>query len=135
MNVNDKTIQALAASLNFRELRQKILSANIANAETPGYKAKRVDFEDALRRALDLDGHNSINTESKRHYDLGGGGFGNLKPDVYQDPNGVVSEDGNTVNRDHEMAIQAENRLLYEAAVQLLNKKLGLKKYIVTSER
>lgn len=56
MNVNDKTLKALAASLNFRQMRQEIISSNIANADTPGYKAKRVDFEKALARALDVDG-------------------------------------------------------------------------------
>ena len=41
----DKTTQALGASLNYRLLRHDVTSANIANAETPGYKAKVVEFE------------------------------------------------------------------------------------------
>ena len=48
MDVNDKTLQALAAGLKYREMRQEIISSNVANAETPGYKAKRIDFEKAL---------------------------------------------------------------------------------------
>jgi len=44
----DKTTQALGASLNYRLLRHNTTSANIANAETPGYKAKTVEFEDAF---------------------------------------------------------------------------------------
>jgi flagellar basal-body rod protein FlgB len=133
MNLNDKTIKALAASLNFRQMRQEIISSNVANAETPGYKTKRVDFEQALARALDVDGEQGLNTTDERHFNVGNGGFGNLKPEIYDDPNGVVSEDGNTVDRDAELAKMAENKILYDAAVQLLNKKIGLMKYAVGS--
>lgn len=132
---DDKTLKALATSLNFRQMRQELLSSNIANAETPGYKAKRLDFEEALARALDVDGNESMLTSDERHFDVGSGGFNNLQPDIYEDPNGVVSDDGNTVDRDAEMAKMAENKIMFDASVQLLNKKLGLLKYAVSSER
>lgn len=134
MDVNDKTLKALSSSLNFRQMRQEMISANIANAETPGYRSKRVDFEAALARALDVDGNMSMKTADAKHYDVGSGGFDNLKPAIYDDPNGVVSEDGNTVDRDREMALMAENKILYDASVQLLAKKLGLMKYAVQSQ-
>jgi len=41
MNIDDKTTQALAASLKYRQMRQELIASNIANAETPGYKAKK----------------------------------------------------------------------------------------------
>ena len=63
MRVEDNTIRALATSLNFRQMRQKLLSSNIANAETPGFKARRMDFEQALAQALDVDGQNRLHTE------------------------------------------------------------------------
>lgn len=130
----DKTIQALATSLNFRKMRHELIASNIANADTPGYRAKRLDFEDALARALDVDGQKNMLTDSRRHFNVGGGGFSNLKPEIYEDPNGIVSEDGSTVDRDRELALMAENQLLYEASIQLLNKKLGLKKYAVSNQ-
>ncbi|MDD0852643.1 flagellar basal body rod protein FlgB [Halobacteriovorax sp. GB3] len=132
---DDKTLQALATSLNFRQMRQEIISSNIANAETPGYKAKRLEFEEALARALDVDGNLSMLTSDEKHHDVGSGGFDNLQPEVVEDSNGIVSEDGNTVDRDAEMAKMAENKIMYDASVQLLNKKLGLMKYAVSSER
>ena len=135
MNVDDKTLKAVSAALDFRQMRQEIISSNIANAETPGYKAKRVDFEKALARALDIDGSMGMKTNDQKHYNVGSGGFDNLAPEIYEDPNGVVSEDGNTVNREDEMAKMVENKIMYDAAVQILNKKLGLMKYILTSER
>jgi flagellar basal-body rod protein FlgB len=135
MEVNDKTLQALAAGMKFREMRQEVISSNVANAETPGYKAKRLDFEKALARALDVDGQMGMKVEDEQHFDVGNGSFENLEPEVYEDPNGVVNESGNTVNREDEMARMAQNKIMYDALVQLTNKKLGMKKYILNSER
>ena len=116
-------------------MRQEILASNIANAETPGYKAKRIDFEAALARALNIEGTNQINTSNPKHFDVGGGGIEDIEPQIYEDPNGQVSENGNTVDREKEMALMAENKLMFDAAVQLLNKKLALKKYLLSAER
>ena len=135
MKIDDTTLRALATSLNLRQMRQKILTSNIANAETPGYKSKRLDFEDALAQAIDVDGLRSLNVEDGRHYDVAGGGFEALQPRIYEDSNGIVGDDGNTVNKEDEMARMADNEILYDASVQLLNKKLALKKYAVSSER
>jgi len=135
MNIEDKTIKALAASLNFRQMRQEVISSNVANADTPGYKAKRVDFESALARALDVDGEMQMKTDDDGHFDVGNGGFNNLEPEIYEDSNGVVSLDGNTVDREQEMAKMVENKILYDAAVQLLNKKIGLMKYAISNDR
>tara|TARA_R110002072_G_scaffold1989_4_gene16549 strand:- start:23908 stop:24315 length:408 start_codon:yes stop_codon:yes gene_type:complete len=135
MKVDDKTMKALAASLNFRQMRQELISSNVANADTPGYKAKRLDFEKALARAIDVDGELAMNTNDEKHFDVGSGGFSNLEPEVYDDPNGVVTEDGNTVDREQELARMAENKIMYDAAVQLMNKKLGLLRYAVSAEK
>ncbi len=135
MDVNDKTLQALAAATKFREMRQEVISSNVANKDVPGYKAKRIDFENALARALDVDGNLTMKVEDGKHFDVGNGGFNNLEPEVYEDPNGVVSENGNTVDVQEEMAMMAENKIMYDALVQLMNKKLGLMKYTINSER
>lgn len=135
MNVNDKTLQALAAAAKFREMRQEIISSNIANSEVPGYKAKRLDFEEALARALDVDGELTMKMTDPKHFNVGGGGFNNLKPELRESTSGVVDDTGNTVDVQDEMARQAENKIMYDAIVQLMNKKLGLMKYVVNSER
>lgn len=135
MDVNDKTLNALTTALNFREMRQELISSNIANANTPGFKAKKLDFEEALTRALDVDGQMKMNATDGRHYNVGGGGFNNLEPEVYDDPNGVVSENGNTVDVEAEMSRMAENKLMYDALVQLINKKMGIMKYAINSEK
>jgi len=135
MRVDDKTLQALSASLKFREMRNEVVTSNIANAETPGYKAKRVDFEEALARAMDVDGQQNLNVTEREYYNVGNGGFSNLQPEIYEDPNGVVAENGNTVDMETEMARMADNKLMYDATVQLINKKLGMLKYAINQER
>ncbi len=132
--IDEKTVKALAASLDYRQIRQELAAANVANADTPGYKAKKIDFEEALARALDVDGAEQMQATDPKHYDVGSGGFANLQPEVYEATDGVVSEDGNTVDRDKEMAEMAENKILYDASVQLLNKKLALMKYAIGSD-
>lgn len=132
---NDKTLQALALAMNYRQMRQKVISSNIANQETPGYKAKKLEFEESLARALDLDKTNSLQTNEDQHYNVGGGGLGNVEPEIFENPNDEVNDDGNSVNVDEEMAQMAENELMFDAAVQLMNKKLALQKYIINSEK
>ncbi|MBY0414001.1 MAG: flagellar basal body rod protein FlgB [Bdellovibrionales bacterium] len=123
----------MTASLKFRQLRQELHASNIANAENPGYKAKKVDFEEALARALDVDDQLKMKTSDSQHFNVGGGGFNNLEPDVYEDQNGIVDPTGNNVDRDTEMVEMAENKMMYDATVQLINKKLGLLKYAIGS--
>ena len=135
MDVNDKTLQALAAAAKFREMRQEVISSNIANSEVPGYKAKRLDFEEALARALDVDGELTMKMNDPKHFNVGSGGFKNLQPELRESTSGVVDDTGNTVDVQDEMARQAENKIMYDAIVQLMNKKLGLMKYVINSER
>lgn len=134
MKIIDTTSKTLAASLNLRQMRNEVISSNISNADTPGYRAKRLDFEEALQKAIDLDRLQTMKASHERHFNVGGGGFNNLSPALYEDPNGVTSENGNTVNRDDEMVRMADNKIMYDASVQLLKKKLGMMKYLLNSE-
>jgi flagellar basal-body rod protein FlgB len=128
----DKTTDALAASLNFRSLRQNVTASNLANAETPGYKAKVVEFEDALARAIDLEGINKADNLDGDHLAVGSGLISRAKADVYDNPDVNVTNDQNTVDLEKEMATLQENSILYKAALQLINKKLGSIRYAVT---
>ncbi len=125
----DKTSSALKTAINMRQLKHGLISSNIANADTPEFHAKKMDFEDALSRALDLDGMRSMTTSNESHFSVGGGSLANTKPDIYENPEGAVSQDGNTVDLEKEMAGLAENTIMYRAALQLINKKLAALKY------
>ena len=125
----DKTTNALASSANLRLLRNNITAANIANAETPGYKAKKVDFEEALSRAIDHEGLGQAHSSDKDHFLMGQGALSRVRADIYDNPEINMTNDGNTVDLEKEMATLSENTILYRAALQLINKKLGAMKY------
>ena len=128
----DKTTRALGAAVNLRQVKNNVISSNIANAETPGYQAKKVDFEDALARALDLEGMGSPDGTQPEHFPVGKGALSRIKADIYENPDVQVSNDGNTVDLHREMSALAENSIMYKAAIQLINKKMAALKYAVT---
>jgi flagellar basal-body rod protein FlgB len=128
----DKTTKALGATVSLRQVRNNVISSNIANAETPGYQAKKVDFEEALGRALDLEGIGTPEGTEPGHYPVGRGALSRVKADIYENPDVEVSNDGNTVDLEKEMASLAENSIMYKAAIQLINKKMAALKYAVT---
>jgi flagellar basal-body rod protein FlgB len=108
----DREVGFVQAALNARAMRQEVLAANIANADTPNYKARDVDFAAALAAAKGAGGLDLART-SARH--LAGAGAASLG-------NGVVkyrgaaqpSLDGNTVDIDVERAAFAENAMHYQ---------------------
>lgn len=127
MSLFDKTVNGLQTSLNMRQLRHSITSSNVANAETPGYQAQKLDFEKSLERALDLEGLKDISE--------GGDHIAKVRAEIYNDPDGVINNDGNTVDMEKEMAALSENAIMYKAALQLINKKLAALKYAASDGR
>ena len=134
MSLFDKTTSALQTSLAMRQLRQNITTSNIANAETPGYHAQKVDFEEALARSLDIDGLRGMSTSSGDHFTVGGP-TAKVRPDIYENPEGAINNDGNTVDLEKEMSALSENAVLYKAALQLINKKMAALKYAASEGR
>ena len=125
----DPVIGALNTSMNLRLMNQNVIASNIANADTPGYKAKAMEFESALREALGTGDGIRPETVDGRH--IARQAEDPVGPVVYDEPNGIESLDGNTVDRSAEMAKMAENQLVYDASVELLKKKLGMLKYAI----
>lgn len=128
----DKTTQGLSASLRLRQLRHNVISSNVANAETPNYHAKKLDFEDALGRALDVEHMRGVSVTHDEHFPVGAGGVAGVRPDIYENPEGAINNDGNTVDLEREMTALTENNLLYKSALQLINKKMAALKYAAT---
>jgi flagellar basal-body rod protein FlgB len=126
----DRTFDALAKTLDMRAQKETVIASNVANADTPGYQAQALDFESSLSQALSLDDAPLDRTDA--NHMTAGGEVGDVKPDIYNEINNVVKEDGNTVDRDAEMVDMAQNQILYDAAADLMKKKLGLLKYAIT---
>jgi flagellar basal-body rod protein FlgB len=127
----DKTIQALGIAMNFRALNHDIISSNVANVDTPGYQAKKLDFESHLKTALDMDGKDNLKTSNSRHFTSSAGGLRDVRGNIFFDPRIAIRNDLNSVDLDEQMANLAENQLLQNAETQIISKKLALLKYAV----
>jgi flagellar basal-body rod protein FlgB len=116
----DNELQFYQTALNLRAYRQQLLSSNIANADTPNYKARDVDFTKALDGALNARfGPMALATTSSRHIDAGATTpFDSM---VQYRTETQSSIDGNTVDMDVERAAFAENALHYEASITFIN--------------
>lgn len=128
----DKTTEGIAKSLDMRLMRQNITAANIANAETPGYVAQKVDFEKDLIRALEMEGIPKIETSHPDHMPITQGAVRKVTADIYDNPDISLANDKNTVDLEKEMATLTENSLVYKAALELMRKKMGALKYAVS---
>ena len=128
--VFDNTIGTLSQSMDLRLMKQNVVSSNIANADTPGFKSKEIDFEQELREALGETDELALAGEDARHIVPREGQP--IEPEIYDDPNGVESLDGNTVDRAAEMAKLAENQILYSSSVEAMKKKIGMARYAIT---
>lgn len=125
-------------ALLVRARRAEMIAQNIANADTPGYKAVDVDFREVLRTfAATTEGSDAgeapiLRTTHRAHIQGDGFGPSDLMIDSLQPQYRVPSQpslDGNTVDTQMEKAAFAENQLRYQASIQFLDDKVsGLKR-------
>jgi flagellar basal-body rod protein FlgB len=121
-------------ALGQRLTRQQVITANVANAETPGFRAIGYDFEKQLQAIADGGDPFPMKASHPKHYLNGHAeADGTILPDVYVRPTESVGQDGNTVDVDGEMGKLAENQILYRATVELINKKLAKIRYAITT--
>lgn len=119
-------------ALSLRHERQKVLANNIANADTPNYKARDFDFSAELDRAMESGGSGregglSLTTTSARHIPAQASGGSGVQDLLYRVPE-QPSLDGNTVDMDRERAAFADNAARYQANTTILTSKIqGIK--------
>ncbi len=126
----DSTTKLLEKSLDLRVKNQNLISANLANAETPGYIPMTLSFEAELKSALNNRGDVTPAVTNPRHIPLKGqaAGLDGVQGTVTETPAAAPGRDGNGVELENEMAKLAENQILYNATVQIAAKQFeGLK--------
>ena len=114
---------ALRAGLDYAALNQRLISDNIANAETPNYKAVKLNFDDYFEQA-------------KRATQVR---LKNLVPDptdyIFRDESTTMRLDGNNVDAEKEMVELARNGLAYATLTELINRRGGLLMLAITEGR
>jgi len=121
MKIFDRTLARLETALDVRMVRHGVLAANIANADTPGYVARDVDFDAAMAAAdggaaPTREGHIPVASSAGAPVDVVGA------PGI----------DGNAVDADRTLVALAENGLQYGAAARSAAKKLAILRYVAS---
>ena len=123
LNRLDEMLNFHTQALRVRDQRQQVLASNIANADTPHYKARDLDFKAALQGALQgsQPAGTALATTAPGH--LAGKAGGADAGLLYRTP-AQGSVDGNTVHVDAERAAFAENAIQYEFNLTRLNQQI-----------
>jgi flagellar basal-body rod protein FlgB len=103
-------IDLLESGIKAESLRQKAISNNVANLETPGYRRLGVRFEQLLNKAIESGDTDNIDLNE-------------IKAELYQTKNTAVKPNGNDVNLEVEVGDMVENSIRYKAFIKLLSKK------------
>ena len=127
-----KVYGVLGESLDVLSDRQNLIASNIANANTPGYKAKGLDFEKVMGALVQSGSSLPMKSTSGKDITEGAGlsrlsgDSGNLKSFMEDKKDPSVPElDGNTVDLSTEMSDMASNAIRFEAVSGLLSKKFA----------
>lgn len=120
----DSMLQFHQTALNLRAARQELLASNIANADTPNYKAKDIDFASALQGAMSGSTTKLPMAATAPMHWRGAAGENVMGAPVMYRNALQPSADGNTVDMDVERAQFADNALRYEASLKFISDKV-----------
>jgi flagellar basal-body rod protein FlgB len=124
----DKGFELHAQGMLLRAKRAEVIAGNIANADTPGYKAKGMDFQKAMQQASQQQQAGMSRTHAK-HFDVRTELNNNVD---FRTPDQPDTGDGNTVDVQVERNLYLENSLEYQAGVQFLNGKIKALKNVIS---
>ena len=127
----DRALGVHDDALFIREQRAQLLANNLANANTPQFKARDIDFRALIRDAMDTQGTGSLRATERGHFDAAAAAVdGALLYRVPMQP----SLDGNTVDTEMELSIFARNALDYQASLTFLQGSLRSLKSAIRGE-
>ncbi len=121
----DQAMQTAQAALDGLAKQQQIIGQNLANIDTPAYRAQTVDFQTALRRAINSGNTMELETTNPAHLtgpDHPAGAAVSFRQ------GGSLRADGNNVDVDVELTQLSETVLHYQSLTQLVSKKYSLLK-------
>ena len=121
-----KTFRVLESAISLAHQRHNLISGNISNLETPGYKAKDIDFKEAMASALSSDGTIGMTTTDTKH-------IGHQDNGVQVEP---FEEEGewngfNYVSIDEVLTKMIENNLVYRTTAEMMMRKIAILKEVI----
>ena len=118
------TLEVLQKNLDLRMARHQVLTSNVANAETPGYIAKDVSFEAALRDAVQTPAHPTPQRTHPQHLPVVARSVAEVQGVLVASPSDNVGRDLNTVSLDQEMGRLTLNAFHYNTSIEFLGRSL-----------
>lgn len=144
---NDITTRALTSAIYGGSARQQAIAQNIANADTPGYKALSVDFEGALASAIasergrlsakslgGLQGEQWWDRNPEVDGSLKGDAISRVAPTTSRAADTTTRIDGSNVDPDKEMSDLAANQIAYNTSEALLRSRFAIFKSIIAGQ-
>jgi flagellar basal-body rod protein FlgB len=119
-------IGVMSRALDASSLRQKSISNNIANVDTPNYKATTVSFEEMLQK--EFSGSFVGNRTNNKHVTIGASGH--IPSPVLNQDSAVIKNNGNGVDLDFEMTELSKNNLWYQSLTYSINEEFNLLKTV-----
>jgi flagellar basal-body rod protein FlgB len=126
------TLNFQAQALSLRSQRQRLLASNIANADTPGYVARDMDFASALREAAGERSAGTLAATQPGHVGAGAGAA--LPTRLEYATQSQSSLDRNTVDMDRERANFVDNAVHYEATLRFINQQVKTLQSAITGQ-
>lgn len=124
---SDDAFRAAKIAIDGLSLRQQVSGQNVANVDTPGYRAHTINFEDTLKRAMTNKPSVHLDTTNAAHL------VATQNQSLFlttMRPGGSVRADGNNVDIDVEMAEMSADAIRYQALAESISTKLGILKNI-----
>ena len=127
IGIFSETFSLLEKSLNLRSLQHRILASNIANMDTPNYKAVELDVAEEMNRSIHQGASPGIQLARTQttHLPASSNPTDAVKIKIAKSPELSLRSDGNTVDLDRTMGKLAENTLLYRTAAQIISRKFS----------
>lgn len=127
-NISNKLFE----QLNFRGERQKVISSNIANINTPNYKTKELVFQNELNNSIN---ENSLKMQvtNNKHMLTANANSINTNPRLVQVSGLEEQNDGNNVNLDSQMSEQSKNKVIFDAIQSSIKRDSRLFRSVIES--
>lgn len=127
-NISNKLFE----QLNFRGERQKVISSNIANINTPNYKTKDLVFQNELNNSIN--GNNlNMHVTNNKHMLTANANSINTNPRLVQVSGLEEQNDGNNVNLDSQMSEQSKNKVIFDAIQSSIKRDSRLFRSVIES--
>lgn len=138
MEIFGKTVEVLGKALDLRMVNQRIIASNMANIDTPGYSAQKLDFEASMQLAItDIEqALSTISTTDELNAARVDAIYGDDTLETIIGPTGdaPMGLDGNNVNMDTELGELDKNAMMFQLTARMLQSKIRMLQTILDNE-